>query len=215
MLLFKRRPGVISALIPSPTHDGRKRTGAPCHRRSAPKYLTLLTYAESMSAALDTAAAAFKATLRELGLSGDEPELGDATRLGQRAALAAAASALWQRQLGPLLEMRQAQQLLGVGSRQAVHDLIQRHRLLALTTDDRRTLIPLFQFRETGRPYQAVPPVLRIFAKAEATGWTIASWFTTPTPDLDGQTPIAWIKAGGDLDRVADAARAAAAPLRW
>jgi len=40
-------------------------------------------------------------------------ELGDATRLGQRAALVAAAGALWQRQLGPLLEMRQAQQMLG------------------------------------------------------------------------------------------------------
>src|ERR671925_2439488 len=100
-------------------------------------YLTFLTYTGPMSLALDTAAASFKATLRELGLSGDEPELGDAERLGQRAALVAAAGALWQRQLGPLLDMRQAQQLLGVGSRQAVHDLIQRQRLLALQAEDR------------------------------------------------------------------------------
>ena len=168
-----------------------------------------------MSAALDTAAASFKATLRELGLSGDEPELGDAARLGQRAALVAAAAAVWQKQLGPLLEMRHAQQLLGVGSRQAVHDLIQRHRLLALTTEDRRTLIPVFQFTEAGRPYEAVPPILRIFAQAEATGWTTASWFTTPCPELDGQSPMAWISEGRDLDAVLDAARAAAAPLRW
>ena len=168
-----------------------------------------------MSAALDTAAASFKATLRELGLSGDEPELGDAARLGQRAALVAAAAAVWQKQLGPLLEMRHAQQLLGVGSRQAVHDLIQRHRLLALTTEDRRTLIPLFQFTDAGRPYEAVPPILRIFADAEATGWTTASWFTTPCPELDGLSPIAWITEGRDLDVVLDAARAAAAPLRW
>jgi hypothetical protein len=168
-----------------------------------------------VSAALDTAAASFKATLRELGFSGNEPELGDAARLGQRAALVAAAAAVWQKQLGPLLEMRHAQQLLGVGSRQAVHDLIQRHRLLALTTEDRRTLIPVFQFTEAGRPYEAVPPILRIFAQAEATGWTTASWFTTPCPELDGQSPIAWISEGRDLDAVLDAARAAAAPLRW
>ena len=168
-----------------------------------------------MSAALDTAAASFKATLRELGLSGNEPELGDAARLGQRAALVAAAAAVWQKQLGPLLEMRHAQQLLGVGSRQAVHDLIQRHRLLALTTEDRRTLIPVFQFTEAGRPYEAVPPILRIFAQAEATGWTTASWFTTPCPELNGQSPMAWISEGRDLDAVLDAARAAAAPLRW
>src|ERR687887_1218322 len=176
---------------------------ASAMRRS---YLTFLTYNGPVSVALDTAAASFKATLRELGLSGEEPELGDAARLGQRAALVAAAGALWQRQLGPLLEMRQAQQLLGVRSRQAVHDLIQRCRLLALTTEDRRTLIPVFQFTEAGRPYEAVPPLLRIFAEAEATGWTTASWFTTPSPDLDGQTPIAWIKAGRDLESVADAA---------
>ena len=168
-----------------------------------------------MSAALDAAAASFKATLRELGLSGDEPELGDAARLGQRAALVAAASALWQRHLGPLLDLRQAQQLLGVGSRQAVHDLIQRHRLLALTTEEHRTLIPVFQFSESGRPYAAVPPLLRIFAEVEATSWTTASWFTTPTQDLENETPIAWIRAGRDLQTVLDAARAAAAPLRW
>ena len=168
-----------------------------------------------MSTALDAAAASFKATLRELGLSGDEPELGDASRLGQRAALVAAAGALWQRQLGPLLDMRQAQQLLGVGSRQAVHDLIQRHRLLAVFTQDRRTLIPSFQFAESGRPHEAIPPILRIFAEAEATGWTVASWFTTPSTDLDGQTPLDWIRTDGDLATVLDAARAAAAPLRW
>ncbi len=177
--------------------------------------MTLLTYTGPVSVALETAAASFKATLRELGLSGDEPELGDAARLGQRAALVAAAGALWERQLGPVLDIRQAQELLGVGSRQAVHDLVQRHRLLALTTGDRRTLVPLFQFGAAGRPYEPIPPILRVFAEAGATGWTVASWFTTPSADLDGQTPIAWIAAGRDREAVLDAARAAAAPLRW
>ena len=105
--------------------------------------------------------------------------------------------------------------LQALGSGQAVHDLIQRHRLLALLTEDRRTLVPLFQFSEAGRPYEAVPPILRIFAEAETTGWTVASWFTTPSPDLEDQTPIAWIQAGRDRDTVLDATRAAAAPLRW
>src|SRR3984893_17799718 len=104
-----------------------------------------------MSAGLDTAAASFRATLAELGLSGDEPELGDAARLGQRAALVAAAGALWRGQLGPLLDMRQAKDLLGVSSRQAVHDLIQRRRLLAVTTEDGRTLIPRSEERRVGK----------------------------------------------------------------
>jgi len=168
-----------------------------------------------MRAALDTAAASFKATLADLGLSGDEPELGDAVRLGQRAALVAAAGALWRGQLGPLLDMRQARELLGVSTRQAVHDLIQRHRLLALSTEDGRTLIPLFQFTETGRPDEAVSTIVRIFAEVDATGWTIASWFTTPNPELEQNTPISWVKAGRDLDVAIAAAHAAAAPLAW
>jgi hypothetical protein len=168
-----------------------------------------------MGAGLDTAAASFRATLAELGLSGDEPELGDAARLGQRAALVAAAGALWRGQLGPLLDMRQAKDLLGVSSRQAVHDLIQRRRLLAVSTEDGRTLIPLFQFTESGRPYEAVAAIVRVFAEVDATGWTIASWLTTPSAELDQHTPIAWLKAGRDLDLAIAAARAAAAPLGW
>jgi hypothetical protein len=168
-----------------------------------------------MSVALDTMAASFKDTLRELGLSGDEPELGDATRLGQRAALVAAAAALWQGQLGPLLDLHHTKELLGVSSRQAVHDLIQRHRLLAISTEDRRTLVPLFQFSETGRPYAALPAILRVFAEVEATGWTTASWFTTPNVELESCTPIAWVKSGRDTATVLAAARGAAAPLRW
>ena len=78
-------------------------------------------------------------------------------RLMQRVALAAAAGAPWQRQLGPLLDIRQAQRLLGVRSRQAVHDLIQRHRLLGLTTEARRTFVPMLQFTKAGRPYPAIP----------------------------------------------------------
>jgi hypothetical protein len=168
-----------------------------------------------MSVALNTAAASFKATLRELGFSGDEPELGDAARLGRRAALVAVAGALWRDQLGPLLNMRQTQEMLGVSSRQAVHDLIQRNRLLAVSTEDRGTLVPAFQFAETGRPHEAIPPILRVFADVQATGWTTASWFTTPNTEIDGRTPIAWIKDGGDQATVLDAAEAAAAPLRW
>jgi hypothetical protein len=111
--------------------------------------------------------------------------------------------------------MRQTQEMLGVSSRQAVHDLIQRHRLLAVSTEDRRTLVPVFQFSETGRPFEGIPSVLRVFVDVEATGWTIASWFTTPNTELEGRTPIAWIKDGGDHTTVLGAAQAAAAPLRW
>lgn len=174
-----------------------------------------MPYAHLVTAALDTAAASFRATLAELGLSGHEPEFGDAARLGQRAALVAAAGAVWHGQLGPVLDLRQASELLGVSTHQTVFDLLEGRRLLAVSTKDGRTLIPVFQFTESGRLDEAVSTILGIFGDVEATGWTIASWFTTPNPELEQYTPIAWIRAGRDVDVVAGAAYIACAPLRW
>jgi len=73
----------------------------------------------------------------------------------------------------------------------------------------------MFQFTDAGRPYEAVATIVHIFAEARATGWTTASWLTSRNRGLEQYTPIAWLKAGYDVDVVIDAAHAAATPLRW
>jgi hypothetical protein len=185
---------------------------------------------------LDDAAASFERSLRGLGLSGDEPELGDAVQFGQWAALAAAAGArwhalgvapddphppcahcgpagaLWHVRFGPLLDTRYAQALLGVPTHEALQDLIERHRLLAVISHGGQILIPLFQFGEDGRVHPAVAPVLSVLAEAEATGWKMATWLFTPRTELEGHAPLAWLKAGRPVDTVLAAARNAPPP---
>jgi hypothetical protein len=101
---------------------------------------------------------------------------------------------------------------VGVPTHEALHDLIQLHRLLAVTSHGGQTLIPLFQFGEDGRLHPAVARVLSVLAEAEATGWKMATWLFTPSAELEGQSPIAWLKAGRDVDPVLALARNAPPP---
>ena len=161
--------------------------------------------------ARSVAAEAFQETLSELGIDETDPELGDPRSLGRRGALLAVAGAIWGRHLGPLLNTRQVAELLGVGTRQAVHDRVKRHRILALPTGEREHAYPAFQFGETGQPYPAIASVLEAFAVARLSSHTIGSWFMTAQPLLDGLTPARWIAEGRDDDRLIMAARRAAA----
>lgn len=157
------------------------------------------------------AAKAFQETLIELGIDEADPALGDPRALGRRAALLAVAGAAWRRHLGPLLSTKQVAELLGVGTRQAVNDRVQRGRILALSTEDRELAYPAFQFGTTGKPYPAITPLLEAFAAARLSPHTIASWFVTPQAMLDDLTPARWLAEGRDTDSLLTVARRSAA----
>jgi hypothetical protein len=163
-----------------------------------------------MTRALAAAAETFEQTLEELGVS--ERELGDPQELGRRAALLATADALWRKRVGPTFRRDHVQQLLGVGSRQAVSQLAKRHRLLALPRDE-GMVFPAFQFSASGRPYDAMPAILAAFEEADVSPYTVASWFTTPQRLLGRATPATWLRRGRDRERVVEAARRSAARL--
>jgi hypothetical protein len=112
-----------------------------------------------------------------------------------------------------LLSPHDVQALLGVTTRQAIHDLVQRGRLLGLPIRGGRKVYPRFQFGTDGRPYPGLAPLLAIFRAVEANPWTIASWFTTEQPELDGLTPVEWLAGAHDPERLLEAARHSAAPL--
>jgi hypothetical protein len=164
-----------------------------------------------MARALATAAETFERTLQELNVS--ERALGDPEELGRRAALLAAADAVWSKRLGPTLRREQVQEILGVGSRQAVSQLARRRRLLALPTREDRLTFPAFQFSPNGRPYEAMPDILAAFDDAGVSPYTIASWFTTPQRLLGKVTPATWLRRGRDPERIVEAARRSAARL--
>jgi hypothetical protein len=159
------------------------------------------------------AAKAFEETLEELSLPDDSPDFQDPAALGRRAALLAAADAVWGKVLAPLFDAEQAQAILKVGSRQAVSDLAKRGRILALEGSGGRKLYPGFQFSSNGRPYPEVAQVLQIFSGVVETPYTIASWFISPQDLLDGETPAAWIRARKDTSLLLKAAERSAGEL--
>jgi hypothetical protein len=163
--------------------------------------------------AISAAARAFEEALEELQLPEDSPELQDPATLGRRAALLAAAEAVWTKHLGPLFDMDKVRTLLQVGSRQAVSDLARRRRLLVLDASGGRKLYPAFQFDASGRPYPEIQRILEAFDGAAETTHTIASWFTTPQEELQGKTPAAWMRARREPDTLYESARRTAAKL--
>jgi hypothetical protein len=164
-----------------------------------------------MEQSFNTAVRAFAETLQQLDVEVIPVEAQRA--LGRRAALLAAAMYEWRQQVGATFTSRQVQDLLGIKTRQGVHDLLKRERLLGLDGLSGQRVYPAFQFNERGRPYAVLPAVLAHFAEADVSPHTIASWFTSPQALLEGQTPAAWLKRGDPPDQVVEAARRSAARL--
>jgi hypothetical protein len=163
--------------------------------------------------AIAEAAKAFEETLEQLQLPRDAPELRDPVALGRRAALRAMAASAWGQVLGPLFDAEQTKTVLGVTSRQAVHDLAKRKRLLVLGSSGGRKLYPAFQFGDQGRPFAEIPEVLRTFEDVVETPYTIASWFVSPQDLLEGQTPAAWLHERRDPALLLEAAKRSAGEL--
>jgi hypothetical protein len=164
-------------------------------------------------ATLTEAAKTFEQTLGELGITGDEREV-DPWALGRRAALLAASDVVWHKHLGPSYSSQQVREVMGRGTRQSVSELAKRGRLLALPEADGRLAFPAFQFGRTGERLPALERILAIFAGAVETPYTVASWFVTPEPLLNGKTPAAWLRAGRRIEPVLEAATRYAQRLR-
>jgi hypothetical protein len=167
---------------------------------------------KSRSAA-SIAAQAFEETLERLRLPEDVPDFEDPAALGRRAALVAVAESAWRQALGPLFDTEEARMVLGVRSRQAVHDLAARGRLLSLPTRDGRKLYPAVQFGNQGRPFPELPEILRAFEGKAESPYTVASWLVSPQILLEGETPVAWLRSGRDAALVVEAAHRSASAL--
>lgn len=157
---------------------------------------------------------AFQDTLEQLDLPEAQlAEPGVQEQLGRRAALLATSELTWDDHLGPMYEWSEVAALLGtVGTRQGIHDLARRKRLLALPTKGGKLLYPAFQF-SGGRTPTSLHELLEALDSSQASAWTQASWFVTPQNELDGETPAAFVGRDAIDERVMDAARRAAARL--
>jgi hypothetical protein len=157
---------------------------------------------------------AFQDTLERLDLpEGRLAEPGVQEQLGRRAALLATSELTWDDHLGPLYEWNDVAAVLGtVGTRQGIHDLARRKRLLALPTKSGKLLYPAFQF-SGGRALSGLHELLAVLDESGVSPWTQASWFVTPQEEIDGETPAAFLSRKSVDERVMDAARRAATRL--
>lgn len=166
-----------------------------------------------MVTAIDIAVDAFRATLLERGaLAGTDER--DAAEVGRRAALLVESATSWADHLGRLLDVPATMDVLGVTTRQAVYDLVARHRLLGLPRQGGGMAFPAFQFDPTtGRPYDALPGLLSTFSVAGVDPYTMATWLATGQDELDGQSPSSLLSDPTATDALRQAAERTAARL--
>ena len=149
---------------------------------------------------IDRSVKAFEAELRrQVAIHGTLG--GDPDELGRRAARAVVAGAAWAADVGPFYDTTGAQAALDGVSKQAVSARATADRLLALRlapdgSARDRLVYPVWQF---------VPTVLRHLPRVLAaaghdperttSGWTVATWLTTPHPDLGHRSPLEVLRA--------------------
>lgn len=166
-----------------------------------------------MSTVVEVAAEAFGATLAQRGALAGATE-DEARERGERAALLVGSATRWREHLGELLVLPEVMELLGVGTRQAVYDLVRRQRLLGLPRRSGAMVFPAFQFdAATSRPYPVVTDVLAAFADADLDTYTTATWLATGQDELAGASPTSLLTDPGAAARITAAARRAAARL--
>lgn len=142
---------------------------------------------------------------------------GGRDRGASQAAVPSAAGSAWADAVGPFYDTDGACAALGGVSEQALRGRVNARQLLGLRlapdgSGRDRMVYPTWQF--DGPLLRVLPPVLTAAGydpQRPATGWTIAAWFTTPDPRLDGLTP-AQALAAGHPDRVLAAAQGLAGP---
>jgi hypothetical protein len=102
------------------------------------------------------------------------------------------------------LTTSQVATLLGT-SRQTPHDRVQTGSLLAVS-EQGRLMFPSWQFDAAG-PNGVVAGLPQVLRELEVPAFTKVRWLTRANPVFEGRTPLEALK-GGELQRVADAARA-------
>ena len=149
---------------------------------------------------VDRSVRAFELELRrQVSIHG--PLAGDPDELGRRAARAVAAGVAWSAEVGPFYDTAGAQEALGGVSKQAVSARVTAGRLLALRlaadgTARDRLVYPVWQF--TPALLRHLPRVLAAAGhdpERSVSGWTIATWLTTPDPRFADRSPLELLRA--------------------
>lgn len=107
---------------------------------------------------------------------------------------------------GPFYDTSGLVRWLGI-SRQALHQKVARHAILACPLDDGGVVYPTWQFLDSGATIPSLTEVLTTLADGTDDAWMIALWMRAPSEHLDGDCPSEWLRKGHDPQRVLTTAR--------
>jgi hypothetical protein len=116
----------------------------------------------------------------------------------------------WNEVLGPFYDSRRVAELLGGISRQAVSERRWRRTLLALKTADGVFVYPSFQFDDRNEVLAGLSEVIQCFDPERVDEWTVAGWLVAHHEALGGDSVIARLRRGGELENLLVLARDAA-----
>ena len=162
---------------------------------------------------LDRIAKDLEVLMAEVEAAGVDPEaLGTPAEVARRMVATIPQPSPWAKVLGPVYTTGGVRALLGDITRQAVDDRVNRGTLFALTTADRHRVFPAFQFDEKSEPLDGLAEVVTML-RPLADEWMVASFLTQPAGELDGRSPVVWLRDGRDRERLESFTRAIAS--RW
>lgn len=107
---------------------------------------------------------------------------------------------------GPFYDTSGLTRWLGI-SRQALHQKVARHAILACPLDDGGVVYPTWQFLNSGATIPSLAGVLATLAEGNDDPWMIALWMRAPSEHLDGDRPSEWLRQGRDPQQVIAMAR--------
>ena len=113
--------------------------------------------------------------------------------------------------IGPMYDVDGVRALLGGISPETLAGLLQEGAILGLTTSDGVVRFPVSQFVGP----HVDPALVPLFhAMREVPRWSLASWLSLINDDLDGTTPLTWLRTGRDPDQALASARRTAVEWR-
>ncbi len=131
-------------------------------------------------------------------------DLGDPDQFASRVLAAVPTPHPWDAQFGPFYDTAGVVKLLGI-TRQAVADRVRRRTLIGASTTSGRMVYPVFQF-DGNRVDRRISAISTLFRDTPVTGWAVAAWLSTASPDLGMLSPVDWVRAGKDRDRITELA---------
>jgi len=150
---------------------------------------------------IDEVAAGLRHRLR--GLQADQAQQIDPAWVAAAMLDAVPTAHPWEK-LGPFYDSAGLTAWQGI-TRQALHQKVKHHQILAPTTGNGQRVYPAWQFTPDGRIVPGLVDVLRILLPT-SDEWTVALWLTTATSRFNDHSALDLLLAGDQTGAVKNAA---------